>query len=96
MSAPPTSKPSNWAIFLYEFLGTGIMVYAYNCVPGSQSTNPQSIVSSAVRVRPLAYLIMWIIAYKVSGAQFNPATSMAVLIAGKSMNILSFLGYFIA
>ena len=35
---------------------------------------------------------MWIVAYKVSGAHFNPATSLAVLIAErKTANILGFL-----
>jgi glycerol uptake facilitator-like aquaporin len=35
---------------------------------------------------------MWIVAYKVSGAHFNPATSLAVLIAErKTANLLGFL-----
>lgn len=63
------SKASTWAKLLYEIIGTAILVFSYNAVQGSSS-----------RGVPLAYLMMFILAFKISGAHFNPATSVAVLI----------------
>jgi glycerol uptake facilitator-like aquaporin len=71
------SKASTWAILLYEFIGTAFMVYAFN---------------SNRFARPFVYFIFWIVAYKVSGAHFNPATSLAVFIVEKQMkNLPGFL-----
>jgi glycerol uptake facilitator-like aquaporin len=71
------SKASTWAILLYEFIGTAFMVYAFNC---------------GAITRPFVYFIFWVVAYKVSGAHFNPATSLAVLIVEKQMkNLPGFL-----
>jgi glycerol uptake facilitator-like aquaporin len=71
------SKASTWAILLYEFIGTAFMVYAFNC-------NQLG--------RPFVYFMFWIVAYKVSGAHFNPATSLAVFIVEKQMkNLPGFL-----
>ena len=76
------SKASTWAILLYEFIGTAFMVYAFNCGP---------------LARPFVFFIFWVIAYKVSGAHFNPATSLAVFIAEKQMkNLPGFLFTFLA
>lgn len=58
------SKASLWAKLLYELLGTAVLVFSYNCG----------------RLQSFAYFICWIIAYKVSGAHFNPATSLTVFI----------------
>ena len=75
------SKASTWAILLYEFIGTAFMVYAFNC--GTQS-------------RPFIFFIFFILAYKVSGAHFNPATSLAVFIVEKQMrNLPGFLFTFL-
>ena len=75
------SKASLWAKLLYEFIGTAILLFAYNC-----SANG------------LAYFMMWIIAYKVSGAHFNPATSLAVFIVEKSpvRDFVTFFAYLAA
>jgi glycerol uptake facilitator-like aquaporin len=84
---------------LYEFLGTAIMIYAYNCVPTIRGSDTFLTLNvfSAVKARPLAYLMMWIISYKVSGAHFNPATSFAVFIAERRMkNLPGFLLTFFA
>jgi glycerol uptake facilitator-like aquaporin len=71
------SKASTWSKLLYEFIGTAIMVYSFN-----SSSDPLN-----VRARPMAYFILWILAYKISGAHFNPATSIAAfIIEGKCMN----------
>jgi len=76
------SKASTWAILLYEFIGTAFMVYAFN-------SNPFA--------RPFVYFMFWIVANKVSGAHFNPATSLAVFIVEKQMkNLQGFLITFIA
>ena len=68
------SKASTWAILLYEFLGSAFMVYAYNV---------------SVLARPFVYFMFWVLAYKVSGAHFNPATSLAVFTTEKQVKNLS-------
>jgi glycerol uptake facilitator-like aquaporin len=54
---------------LFEFLGTALMVYAYNFTAASYMG------------RGFAYFIGWIIAVSISGAHFNPATTLAVYLA---------------
>jgi glycerol uptake facilitator-like aquaporin len=68
------SKASSWAILLYEFIGTAFMVYAYN---------------AGFYARPFVYLMFWVLAYKVSGAHFNPATTLAVYTTEKQVKNLS-------
>jgi glycerol uptake facilitator-like aquaporin len=70
-------KQSAWAKLLYEFFGTAVLVYSYNVITGD-----------AVRARPLAYFMMWVLAFKVSGAHFNPATSLAVFFCERRINNL--------
>lgn len=83
------SKASTWAKLLYEFLGTAVMTYSYNASLDKSTAN--------VRSRPFAFFLMWIIAFKVSGAHFNPATSFAVFQAERKMsNLLGFGMTFLA
>ena len=57
---------------IYEFLGSALLVYAYN------------FTFTGYMSRGFAYFVGWIIAASVSGAHFNPATSLAVyLVEGK-------------
>ena len=77
------SKASTWAILLYEFIGTACMVYAFN--------------SGGKLARPIVYFMFWVVAYKVTGAHFNPATSLAVFIVEKQMkNLPGFLFTFLS
>jgi glycerol uptake facilitator-like aquaporin len=55
----------------YETFGAAFVVLAYNLSNGS------------LLVRAFAYYIGFIIAANVSGAHFNPATSLAVFIVQK-------------
>lgn len=60
-----------------EFLGTAVMIYAFNFTKASYMG------------RAFAYFVMWMISVSVSGAHFNPATTLAVYIAeGKFMRQL--------
>ena len=54
---------------LYELLGTALVVYAYNYTAASYMG------------RGFAYFIGWILFVSVSGAHFNPATTLAVYLA---------------
>ncbi len=54
---------------IYEFAGTAMTVYAFNFTEASYMG------------RGFAYFIGWIIAVSVSGAHFNPATTLGVYIA---------------
>lgn len=56
---------------LYEFCGSCALSYGYNL----SNHNPFS--------RSLVYMFGFIIAYEVSGAHFNPATSLAVFLTEK-------------
>ena len=70
----PVEKPGRNLIraLIYEFLGSALTVYAYN------------FLFASYMMRGFAYFIGWIIAASVSGAHFNPATSLAVyLVEGK-------------
>ena len=58
----------------FEFIGTALMVYAYNYTMASYMG------------RGFAYFIGWIIAVSISGAHFNPAVTLGVyLVEGKYM-----------
>jgi glycerol uptake facilitator-like aquaporin len=49
-------------ILLYEFFGTALMVYAF---------------AFGNYTRSVAYLLGYILAYHITGAEFNPAISIA-------------------
>jgi glycerol uptake facilitator-like aquaporin len=51
---------------IYEFLGTAFQVYGYNL---------------GYELRSYAFFIGWILAFHVSGAEFNPAISIASFFA---------------
>ena len=70
---------------VYEFLGSAMVVYAFNFTAASYMG------------RGLSYFVGWIIAASVSGAHFNPAISLAVyLVEGKYMRqILRLLLYWL-
>jgi glycerol uptake facilitator-like aquaporin len=69
---PETSGKSLGAMLAYEFCGTALMVYTYNFADGDSIT------------RSIAYLVGWMFAVTVSGAHFNPATTLAVFIYEKN------------
>ena len=54
---------------IYEFCGSALTVYAFN------------FTTANYYARAFSYTIGWIIAVSVSGAHFNPATSIAVYLA---------------
>ena len=54
---------------VYEFWGSALTVYAFNFTAASYLG------------RAFAYFVGWMIAVSVSGAHFNPATTLAVYIA---------------
>ena len=59
---------------IYEFCGAALYTYAFNFSTGNYFA------------RAFAYSVGWIIAVSVSGAHFNPATSLGVYLAeGKYM-----------
>lgn len=53
----------------YEFLGTALIVYAYN------------FTATSFFGRGFAYFVGWLIAVSISGAHFNPATTLGVYLA---------------
>eukprot|EP00347_Sterkiella_histriomuscorum_P010509 403376010 len=86
------TKRNIFICFAYEFCGTCLITYAYNLTypaTGKQIANPF--------LRGLAYFMGWIMACSVSGAHFNPATSLAVYIfERKKSNTKILLGYIIS
>jgi glycerol uptake facilitator-like aquaporin len=57
---------------IYEFMGSAMVVYGYN------------FVFTGYMSRGFLYFVGWMVAASVSGAHFNPATSLAVyLVEGK-------------
>lgn len=52
-----------------EFLGTALIVYAYNYTAADYMQ------------RAFAYFVGWMIAVSISGAHFNPATTLGVYLA---------------
>lgn len=82
------SKRNIFIPFMYEFFGSALVTYAYNL-----SFDEKSNFCGPLN-RGIAYFIGWIIACSVSGAHFNPATSLAVFIyERKNSNVLILLGY---
>jgi glycerol uptake facilitator-like aquaporin len=70
------SKASAWAKLLYEFIGTAVILFSFNFG----------------LARPMVFFMMWILAFKVSGAHFNPATTLAVFIVEmQGSNIIGLL-----
>ena len=53
---------------LYEFIGTALVVTAFN------------LSSHSAAVRAMVYAGAFLFAYQISGGHFNPATSLAVFI----------------
>ncbi len=71
MKSDQVHVASPTAILLYEFLGTAFVTASYMV----------NVSGTSALTRAFAYFICFIIAYNVSGAHFNPATSMAVFIS---------------
>ncbi|CDW77777.1 mip family channel protein [Stylonychia lemnae] len=67
------SQISPFIILLYEFCGSALVTYAFSLADGHDSLT-----------RAYAYFLGFIIAYQISGAHFNPATSLAVFISEKN------------
>lgn len=63
------SKLHLFRALIYEFIGTAVMVYAFNF----------SFTSYVGRAA--TFFTLWILSVSVSGAHFNPATTLAVYIA---------------
>jgi glycerol uptake facilitator-like aquaporin len=70
MQAPLSAL--NKPALVYEFLGTAFMVYAFHL-------NSDSL-------RGYAYFVWWLVAYPVSGAEFNPAVSLACFVVKSEKN----------
>ncbi len=68
----PSGGKSLLAVLAYEFCGSALMVYAFNFSGDNGLT------------RSLAYLIGFFFAVTVSGAHFNPATTLAVFVYEKN------------
>jgi glycerol uptake facilitator-like aquaporin len=66
-----SNKKGILTALLYEFCGSCLISYAYNL------TNQQH------HIRALPYAFGFVIAYNITGAHFNPATSLAVFITEK-------------
>ena len=78
--------------FLYEFCGTALVTYAYNLSYDEGSGNMANPL-----IRGFAYFAGWMIACSVSGAHFNPATSLAVFIYERSWsNLKTLIGFIIS
>ena len=61
----------------YEFLGTALVTWAFNL--GLKDD----------LIRAMAFMAAYIIAYNVSGAHFNPAITIAVLIKEGEKNLIA-------
>lgn len=72
------SKKNIPLVLIYELLGSSIMTYSFSL--GGQYTG----------VRAAAYLIGWIIASTISGAHFNPAVTLAVLIYERKRSYIKY------
>ena len=62
----------SFAPYLSEFLGTALLTYAFNC--GGQS----------FAIRGYAYFLSFLLAFRFSGAHFNPALTLAKYFSAKS------------
>jgi glycerol uptake facilitator-like aquaporin len=58
-----------WRALFFEFIGTALVVYSYNYTLGSYIA------------RGFSYFLGWMIAVSISGAHFNPATTLGVYLA---------------
>jgi len=56
-------------VLIYEFLGTALVTYAF------------TLSNQSPLIRGLAYFIVFVLAFHISGAHFNPATSFACYIS---------------
>ena len=66
---PDTSSGKGlFTALIFEFFGTAFMICAYNYSDGSDYA------------RSFIYFVLWIIAVSITGAHFNPATTLAVFI----------------
>lgn len=66
-----TNKDKLRTLLFYEFLGTAVITYAYTLSNGNSL------------IRSLGYFIMFIFAYQITGAHFNPATTFACYLSDK-------------
>lgn len=62
-----------WAVMIYEFFGTALIVYSFNL-----TDSPNAM------VRGFAYFVGVIIAYQISGACFNPAITLGMALAERN------------
>lgn len=67
----PSNRSGFYQAILYEFIGSALVTWAYNL--GRKN----------YMIRAAAYLAGYLFAAGVSGAHFNPATSIAVYLAEK-------------
>lgn len=69
-SIPETGKWKHLArAVIYEFCGGALTVYAFN------------FTTASYLARAFSYFVGWLIAVSVSGAHFNPATTLGVFLA---------------
>ena len=60
-------NPKSMALMLlFEFTGAALITYSYNFNPTDYQT------------RAFSYFVAWLFAVSISGAHFNPATTLAV------------------
>lgn len=69
---------SPFIVLFYEFCGTAFLTYTFSLSPNHDP-----------KLRGLAYMISFIIAFTVSGALFNPATSLAVFLSEKNWKMFA-------
>ena len=73
---------------VYEFFGTGLQVYAFNLGVVSQAGVQTPIYEN----RAFAYFLCWILAYHISGAEFNPASTIAAFIVKRDWSKAKHMG----
>lgn len=65
------NRSAFYSALLYEFLGTAVITYSF------------TMTGKEPFLRSVVYLAMYLFAMHVSGAHFNPATSLAVYLSEK-------------